>query len=196
VRAFSSNLAISFSAASDAAPPLCDKPFGPRVSRRLPARCRLCSRQRVDCKLAHLAGGLRNNLNAALFLPSRRPVGASIPSADLPTDLAFGGSGHADAANSCSTHTASDGRLRHQSFWLMKRRGRHRLRRRCDGQGQGSNTDQPDHRFLLCSVQKIIMPCLAPRNFDSDQHGGTATRCGIAGALRTREAGGCVHRAF
>jgi hypothetical protein len=36
----------------------------------------------------------------------------------------------------------------------MKRRWRHGLRRRCDGQGKGSNSDQPDHS---------LSPCLASR---------------------------------
>ena len=48
-------------------------------------------------------------------------------------DLTFRGSGHTDTINSCPTHSASDGDLRSYAIQLRKRRGRHGLRRCCDG---------------------------------------------------------------
>jgi hypothetical protein len=96
-----------------------------------------------------------------LFFPGRF-VGASVPplanvsctphraSADLPANLAFGGSGHANTINSRPTYSASEGDLRGHGVRLMKQRWRHGLRRRCDDQGKGGNNDQPDHWFPPC----------------------------------------------
>jgi hypothetical protein len=57
---------------------------------------------------------------------------ASTPS-HTPARLANGASGHADTTNSCPAHSASVGDFRGQAVRLMKRHGRHRLRRRCGG---------------------------------------------------------------
>jgi hypothetical protein len=62
-----------------------------------------------------------------------------------PADLTFRDSGHADTTNSCPARSASEGDLGGHAVRLKKWRGRHGLRRRCDGQGKGSNSDQPDH---------------------------------------------------
>src|SRR6478735_2587318 len=69
--------------------------------------------------------------------PHRTPAGGA-------ADVAFGGSGHTDTTNSCPTHSASDGDLRGNAVRLVKRRKRHGLRRRYEGQGKG-NSNQPDH---------------------------------------------------
>jgi hypothetical protein len=100
-------------------------------------------------------------LPARLFSPGRF-VGASVPPlanasctphrapADLPANLAFRGSGHANTINSRPTYSTSEGDLRGHGVCLMKQRWRHGLRRRCDGQGKGGNNDQPDHWFPPC----------------------------------------------
>jgi len=48
-------------------------------------------------------------------------------------DLTFGASGHTDTINSCPTHSASNCDLGGNALSLIKRRGRHCLRWRCDG---------------------------------------------------------------
>jgi hypothetical protein len=58
---------------------------------------------------------------------------ASSAPADGAAGLAFCGSGHADTINSCPTRSASRSDLRDHAVRMMKRRGRHGLRRRCDG---------------------------------------------------------------
>jgi hypothetical protein len=108
---------------------------------------------------------------AAVFLPGRFG-GVSIPPtanactphrapADLPADLASCGSGHADTANPSPARSASVGDLGGDAVQRRKRRGRHGLRRRCDGQGKGSNSDQPDHSLspMFQLLEKLIMPC-------------------------------------
>ena len=77
------------------------------------------------------------------------PSAANVPCAphSAPADLAFGGSGHANTTNSCPARSAGKGDLRGHAVQLIKRCGRQRLRRRCNDYGQGSNSDQPDHRF-------------------------------------------------
>ena len=77
------------------------------------------------------------------------PSAANVPCAphSAPADLAFGGSGHANTTNPCPARSAGVGDLCGHAVQVMKRRGRQRLRRRCDDYGQGSNSDQPDHRF-------------------------------------------------
>ena len=74
------------------------------------------------------------------------PPTANVPCTPhrAPAGLAFGGSGHADTANSCSTHSASCGGLLDDAVQMMKRRGRHGLRRRCYDQGKCSNGDQSE----------------------------------------------------
>lgn len=89
--------------------------------------------------------------------PRRRaeliPAKASVPYAPHRTSagLAFGGSGHADTSNPCPARSARVGRRRRDAVRLRKRCGRHRLRRCCDSEGEGSNGDQFQHRFLLLS---------------------------------------------
>jgi|SRR6267378_3527799 len=77
------------------------------------------------------------------------PSTANVPHTPhrAPANLAFGGSGHTDTTNPCPARSASVGDLRGHAVWLMKRRGRHGLRRRCDGYGKGGSSDQPDHLF-------------------------------------------------
>ena len=100
-------------------------------------------------------------MNAALFLPgsvqwrlSVYPMTANVPCtpdrapADAAADVAAGSSGHADTMNSDPTRATCHTDLREHAVRLMKGRGRHGLRRRCDGEGKGSNSDQPDHCFL------------------------------------------------
>lgn len=64
--------------------------------------------------------------SANAFLPSQTPAGAS-------TDLAGGGSGHADTINSNPTRAAADCDLRDHAVRLRNRCRRHSLRRSCDG---------------------------------------------------------------
>ncbi len=75
------------------------------------------------------------------------PPTANVPCAPhrTPANLASGDSGHADTTNQCPTRSAEEGDLRGYAVRLMKRRWRHGLRRRCDGQGKSSNSDQPEH---------------------------------------------------
>jgi hypothetical protein len=89
---------------------------------------------------ARMAEEVKNNLTAAFFLPGHFggvsiPPTANVPYTPhrAPADLPNGGSGHADTTNSCPTHAASEGDLRGHAVRLIKRRGRHGLRRRCDG---------------------------------------------------------------
>ena len=110
---------------------------------------------RADRRAA--SGEVKRSLNAALSFPGRLdrvsvPPAANAPGAPngAPADLAFGHSGHADAANQCPARSASEGDLRGHAVGLMKRRGRHGLRRRCDGQGKGTSSDQSDHWFAPC----------------------------------------------
>ena len=72
--------------------------------------------------------------------------------------MAFGGSGHAHTSNSCPTHSASVGDLRHHAVRLMKRRGRHGLRRRWPRRPEvpterSHNADLMRWRFTFCSVK-------------------------------------------
>ena len=73
------------------------------------------------------------------------PAGFSADPAGFSADMASGGSCHADTINSYPTHPASFADLRDHAVRLMKRRGRHGLRRRCDAQAKCSNSDQPEH---------------------------------------------------
>ena len=54
-------------------------------------------------------------------------------------DMASGGSCHADTINSYPTHPACFADLRDHAVRLMKRRGRHRMRRCCGDQGKGNS---------------------------------------------------------
>ena len=63
------------------------------------------------------------------------PFTANVPCTPhrAPADLAFGGSGHADTINSYPTRAACFADLRDHAVRLMKRHGRHSLRRCCEG---------------------------------------------------------------
>jgi hypothetical protein len=63
--------------------------------------------------------------------------------------MALGGSGHADTINSDPARAACFADLRDHAVPLMKRRRRHGLRRRCDGQSK-NNSDDSNHWFLSC----------------------------------------------
>ncbi len=64
-------------------------------------------------------------------------------------DVAAGGCGRAATERVIPAHSRATclTDLRDHAVRLMKRRGRHGLRRRCDGQRK-CNSDQPDHCFL------------------------------------------------
>ena len=85
--------------------------------------------------------------NASASTPSRAP-------AHVAAGLADGGSGHADAINSCPKGTTPKGDLRDHAVRLRKRRGRHSLSRRCGGKGNSSNSDQSDHWFWCIFSEK------------------------------------------
>ena len=83
---------------------------------------------------------------ACLLLPRSANVsGPSQTPAFLAAGLADGGSGDADTVNHCPTRSAADGDLRDDGIRLRKRRERHCLRRCCDGSGEASSSNQPDH---------------------------------------------------
>ena len=65
-------------------------------------------------------------------------------------DVAAGGCSYAGTINLVHTGTTCFADLRDHAVRLIKRRGRHGLRRRCDRQRKGSNSDQPDHWLLPC----------------------------------------------
>ena len=67
--------------------------------------------------------------------------------------MALGGSGHADTINTYPTCAACFADLRDHAVRLMKRRGRHGLRRCCDGQCK-DNGYEPDHSFLRCELRE------------------------------------------
>jgi hypothetical protein len=74
-------------------------------------------------------------------------------SAGFPSEMPLGGSGDASIANACPSRAAQKGDLRGQGFHLGQRRRRHRLDRRCDNDGKGGSSDQPDHWVLpTCDV--------------------------------------------
>jgi hypothetical protein len=64
-----------------------------------------------------------------------------------PASMADGASCDADAPNSRRTRAAGEGRLCDHAIQLRYRRGCHCFRRCCDGQGETSNGNQPDHSF-------------------------------------------------
>jgi hypothetical protein len=94
-----------------------------------------------------------SNTNACR-IPSRTP-------AHLPADMALGGSGYANTINSYPTGTTCFADLRDHAVRLMKRRGRHGLRRCCDGQCK-DNAYEPDHSFLRCEPMRSPGPWGGP----------------------------------
>jgi len=87
-----------------------------------------------------------------LSVETRRPDrfrGLASHSAGAPAHgsagLADGGSGHAVATDHCPTYAAAEANLRDHAVRLRNRRGRHCLRRSCDGQGKAGNRNQSDH---------------------------------------------------
>jgi hypothetical protein len=85
--------------------------------------------------------------DASASLPSHTP-------ADGAAGLANGGSCHARTVHHCPARAAADGNLRNHAVRLRNRRGRHSVRKCCDGQGQASSCNQPDH-LNLPSVRAI-----------------------------------------
>ena len=85
---------------------------------------------------------LSNALGVSIY-----PLTADVPCTPhrAPAHLAFGGSRHADTINSCPKGATPKGDSRGHAVRLLKWHGRHSLRRCCDGQGKGSESDQPDH---------------------------------------------------
>jgi len=78
------------------------------------------------CSCPAQFGGVLVVLSANASMPSRTP-------ADFSADMALGGSGHADTINSYPARAACFADLSDHAVRLMKRRGRHGLRRGCDG---------------------------------------------------------------
>ena len=76
---------------------------------------------------------------------SRSAALHSVPSADGSTRLADGCSGHADTVNPGSPCAAGGSDLRDHAVRLRDGRGRHGLRRGCEGQGKAGKCNQPDH---------------------------------------------------
>src|SRR5215469_6539590 len=70
--------------------------------------------------------------------------------ADSSAGLAHGGSGHAVATDHCPTYAAAEANLCDHALRLRNRRGRHCLRRSCDGQGKASKSNQSDQLLLPC----------------------------------------------
>jgi hypothetical protein len=105
---------------------------------RAPGRVRLWPPQ---CEIADVIGDAE--IERMTLVKDVRPAWGSVPPRanvpctphrappDMPADLAFGRSGHANTINSCPTNSASDSDLRDHRVRLMKRRWRHGLRRRC-----------------------------------------------------------------
>jgi hypothetical protein len=88
------------------------------------------------------------DIPAALAALGRAPVQSLISNApaDDSAGMPDGGSGYAAASNECPTRAASEARFSDHSVRLMKRRERHSLRGRCEGQRKG-NRDHSDHRL-------------------------------------------------
>ncbi len=115
----------------------------------------LCTRRCLPefRSLQKSAGEVKSSFHTAVVLPGLDGVSvppnasASIPSrtpADFSTDMASGGSRHADTINPYPTRATCFADLRDHAIRLMERRDRHGLRRCGDGQSK-SNSDQPDH---------------------------------------------------
>ena len=86
-------------------------------------------------------------MNTSASTPSRTP-------AVLSAGLTLGGSGHADAINSCPKGATPKVDLRGYAVRLMKRCRRHGLRRcYCDGQCK-DNDYKPDHSFLRWELMR------------------------------------------
>jgi hypothetical protein len=81
---------------------------------------------------------------------------ASIPSC-TPASYTFGVSGHADTINSCPANSAPSNDLRDHALRLLDRGQRRCLYWRCDGEGQCSKSDQPDHPYLPCLQEEIFL---------------------------------------
>jgi hypothetical protein len=78
-----------------------------------------------------------------------------------PGGVPAGGSTNAGAIDHVITGTACFADLRDYAVRLMKRHWRHGLRRRCDGQGKSSNSDQPEggHVNLLFEAEASQPQC-------------------------------------
>jgi ATP-dependent DNA ligase len=90
------------------------------------------------------------------------PLGTSV-SITAPADgspgnsagMPDGGPGHAAASNECPTRAASEAGFSDHSVWLKKRRERHSLSRRRDGQREG-NRDHSNHRFSPSDATRLL----------------------------------------
>jgi hypothetical protein len=103
-----------------------------------------------------ICGEVKSRLNAALFLPLAQfggvstPLTANVPCTphQAPAGLAAGGSRPADTIDHVHTRATCFTDLRDHAVRLLRRHGRHGLRRCCDGHGK-NNCDQSDHWFSL-----------------------------------------------
>jgi hypothetical protein len=75
--------------------------------------------------------------------------------ADNAAGMPDGGSGYAAASNECPTRAASEAGFSDHSVRLMKRRERHSLRGRCEGQRKG-NRNHSNHRLSPSDVAPLL----------------------------------------
>src|SRR6188472_1648366 len=87
-------------------------------------------------------------------LPALSSISANVP-ADDAAGMPDGGSRHAVAGDAGPAWAASETNQGCHSIRLLKRRERHSLRRCCERERKG-NSDQPDHRSLLCELFKKV----------------------------------------
>ncbi len=145
----------------DAAHVALTRPAAAKRAHHLPPRLRLLkTRERAESNLARLVGGVikrgnwRQTCDGSTPVLRRSPVlsaNACVPSqtpADGSAGMTDGGSGYADTINSGPARPAAVSDLRNHSVRLRDWRGRHCMRRSCDGQGEASNSNQPDHCLL------------------------------------------------
>ena len=94
---------------------------------RTPLR-RVCRRTQklIDVRIGRAVRWRSLVPKAKMSHPPETPAGGS-------AGLADGGSGHADTINSCPTRPAADTDFRDHAVRLRNQRGRHCLRRCCDG---------------------------------------------------------------
>jgi len=124
---------------------------GPRAAPRPRIPKRIDATGSTDCWRSHRpALGLRSSprpivLTAKAAMPCH--TRARYTSADI------GGAKHAETSDSYLVGAACAD-LRDHRVWPMKRCGRHCLRRCCDGQSNGSNSDQSDHWFWCIFSEK------------------------------------------
>lgn len=96
----------------------------------------------------------RSCAGASMSCPRSSSISANV-SADDSAGMPDGGSRHTAAGDECPTWAASETNQGCYSIRLLKRRERHSLRRCCERERKG-NSDQPDHRSLLCELFKKV----------------------------------------